>query len=40
MELALDVAKQAVDEGLKLISERQKLINIADRWEYGWGVMA
>ena len=37
---ALDNAKRAVDEGPRLISERQKLIKIADRSEYGWGVVA
>ena len=37
---ALDKAKRAVDEGLRLISERQKLVKIADRSEYGWGVVA
>ena len=37
---ALDKAKQAVDEGLRLIGERQKLIKIANRSEFGWGIMA
>ena len=37
---ALDKAKRVVDEGLRIISERQKLIKIADRSEYGWGVVA
>ena len=33
-------AKEALDEGLRLIANRQKLIKIADRSEYGWGVVA
>ena len=39
-ESALGKAKQAIEEGMRQISERQKLIKIADRSEYGWGVVA
>ena len=39
-ESALSKAKEALDEGRRLIANRQKLIKIADRSEYGWGVVA
>ena len=39
-QLALDKAKHGVDEDLWLIGERQKLIKIADRSDFGWGVVA
>ena len=32
----IDKAKSALQEGEKLINERQKLIKVADRSEYGW----
>ena len=38
-ESALDKARQAIEEGLRQISESQKLIKIADRLQYGWGVV-
>ena len=37
-ELALDKARQAIKEGFYQISQKQKLIKIADRLEYGWGL--
>ena len=37
---AVDRAREALTEGTKLLAERQKLIKIADRSEYGWGVVA
>ena len=37
---ALARAKEAVESGLKLLAERQKLIKIADRSEHGWGVVS
>ena len=39
-ESGLAKAKEALDEGLRMIANRQKLIKIADRSEYGWGVVA
>ena len=39
-ESALGKAKQAIEECKRQISERQKLIKIADRSKYGWGVVA
>ena len=33
-------AKQALDEGLRLIATRQELIKIAEFFKYGWGVVA
>ena len=36
---ALQRAMDAVKQGRRLIAERQKLIKIADRSEYGWGVV-
>ena len=38
---AVDRARETLTEGTKLLAERQKLIiKIADRSEYGWGVVA
>ena len=37
---ALERAQTALTKGRRLIDERQKLIKIADRSEYGWGVVA
>ena len=39
IESALEKAKQSIEEGLKMIAGKQKLIKIADRSEYGWGVV-
>ena len=39
-ESDLSKAKEALDEGRHLITNRQKLIKVADRSEYGWGVVA
>ena len=39
-ESALDKASKCIQEGMKLITARQKLIRIADRSEFGWGVVA
>ena len=39
-ESTLVMAKESLDEGLRLIATRQKLIKIADRSKYGWGVVA
>ena len=36
---ALERAQEALSQGMKLLAERQKLIKIADRSEYGWGVV-
>ena len=36
---ALERAKEALKKGRKFISDRQKLIKIADRSEHGWGVV-
>ena len=36
---ALERAKEALKKGRKIISDRQKLIKIADRSEHGWGVV-
>ena len=33
-------AKKNLEQGLALLSERQKLIKLADRSEHGWGVVA
>ena len=33
---ALDEAKKELEEGIQLIAQRQKLIRLADRSEYGW----
>ena len=35
----VEKAKTAVEEGEKLINERQKLIRIADRSEHGWATV-
>ena len=35
---ALENAKKSLEQGLKLLAERQKLIKLADRSEHGWGV--
>lgn len=37
---ALEKAKDSLKEGRELVNERQKLIKLADRSEYGWGVVA
>ena len=37
---ALENAKKSLEQGLKLLAERQKLIKLADRSEHGWGVVA
>jgi hypothetical protein len=37
---AVDRAKEALKEGEKLLTARQKLIRIADRSEYGWSTVA
>ncbi len=37
---ALELAQEAVKKGRSLLAERQKLIKIADRSEFGWGVVA
>ena len=37
---ATNQAKRHIEEGIKLIAERQKLIKLADRSEFGWGVVA
>ena len=37
---ALKRAKEALEKGARLLTERQKLIKIADRSENGWGVVA
>ena len=34
---ATNQAKRHIEEGIKLIAERQKLIKLADRSEFGWG---
>ncbi len=36
---ALDRAKEALKKGRSIIAERQKLIRLADRSEYGWNVV-
>ena len=36
---AFERAKEALEQGRKLIAERQKLIKIADRSELGWAVV-
>ena len=36
---ALERAQESLAQGIKLLAERQKLIKIADRSEYGWGVV-
>ena len=36
----IERAQEALAKGMKLLAERQKLIKIADRSEYGWGVVA
>ena len=35
----IERAQEALAKGMKLLAERQKLIKIADRSEYGWGVI-
>ena len=37
---AVDRAKEALKEGEKLLTARQKLIRIAGRFEYGWSTVA
>ena len=37
---AVTEAKAALEQGLKKLAERQKLIKLADRSEFGWGVVA
>ena len=37
---AVERAQKALEKGLELIRERQKLIRIADRSDLGWGVVA
>ena len=37
---ALERAREAIEKGVWLLSERQKLIKIADRSEFGCGVVA
>ena len=37
---ALERAREAIEKGVRLLSERQKLIKIADRSDFGWGVVA
>jgi len=37
---AIERAQEALTKGMKLFAERQKLIKIADRSEFGWGVVA
>ena len=37
---AIEKAKEALKEGELLIKERQKMIRIADRSEYGWATVA
>ena len=37
---AVERAKAALQKGAQLLTERQKLIQIADRSEFGWGVVA
>ena len=37
---AVQRAMDALKEGQRLLTERQKLIKIADHSEYGWGVVA
>ena len=36
----IERAQEALAKGMKLLAERQELIKIADRSEYGWGVVA
>ena len=36
---AIERAKEALTKGMELLAERQKLIKIADRSEFGWGVV-
>ena len=33
---AIDKAKEALAEGTSLLAERQKLILLADKWDFGW----
>ena len=37
---AIEKAATAVEEGEKMITERNKVIRIADRNEYGWATVA
>ena len=37
---AIEKAKEALREGEKLLKDRQKLIRIADRSEYGWATVS
>ena len=37
---AVEKAKKNLEQGLALLSERQKLIKLVDRSEHGWGVVA
>ena len=32
----IDAAKASVDQGIKLVKERQKLILLADKSQFGW----
>ena len=32
--------KELLEEGIKIIEERQKLIKLAERFEYGWGLVS
>ena len=36
---AVEKAKTQLEEGLKLVCERQKLIGMADRLEHGWATV-
>ena len=37
---AIGKARKSLEQGLLLLTERQKLIKLADRSEHGWGVVA
>ena len=37
---AVEKAKTLLEEGMKLVSERQKLIRMADRSEHGWATVS
>ena len=36
----IDQTRSHLEEGLQMIAERQKLIKLADRSEFGWGLVA